>query len=159
MRPPKYVSSDFSSGAEQSKRTDEVGSSHSNSRNVGALVLGLFELQLKIHHELDMSACLDIAWKNTYLDPLTGILTQLVENRGDGIMRYVVLLENVVAFLSLLGRAALNFVVFLQLLRIVLLALCISRKESTKTHRDRSTEEFRQSTDDDQFGRAQAISC
>lgn len=65
----------FLRGRSRSKRTDEVGSSHSNSRNVGALVLGLFELQLKIHHELDMSACLDIAWKSTYLDPLTGILT------------------------------------------------------------------------------------
>lgn len=149
----------FLRGRSRSKRTDEVGSSHSNSRNIGALVLGLFKLQLEIHHKLDMLACLNVAWKNTYLDPLAGILTQLVENRGDGIMRYVVLLENVVAFLSLPGREALNFVIFLQLLRIVLLALCISRKESTKTHRDRSTEEFSQSTDDDQSGRAQAISC
>lgn len=147
------------SGRSRSKRTDEVGSSHSSSRNVGALVRGLLKLQLKIHHELDMLACLDIAGKNTYLDPLTGILTQLIENRGDGIMRYVVLLENFVAFLSLLGREPLNFVVFLQLLRIVLLALSISRKESTQTHRDRATEEFSQSTDDDQLGRAQAMSC
>jgi hypothetical protein len=105
-----------------------------------------------------MLACLDIAWKDTYLDPLTGILTQLVENRGDGIMGYVVLLENFVAFLSLLGRETLNLIVLLQFLRIVLLTLCISGKESSKTHRDCATEEFSQSTDDDQSGRAQSIS-
>jgi hypothetical protein len=74
-------------------------------------------------------------------------------------MRYVVLLENFLVFLFLLGKESLNFVVFFQLPRIVLLALCISGKESTKTHRDRATEEFSQSTDDDQLGRAQAISC
>jgi hypothetical protein len=56
MRPPWNVSS--VSGEMDADLTNEIGSAHSESGDVGALACGLFKLQFKVHHKLNALACL-----------------------------------------------------------------------------------------------------
>ena len=56
MRPPRNVSS--VSWEVDADPTNEIGSTHGESGDVGTLPCGLFELQFKVHHKLTALACL-----------------------------------------------------------------------------------------------------
>lgn len=90
----------------------------------------------------------------TYLDPGFFIVNQCVNDRCDGVVRDVVFLQDLIAFLALRVRKSLDFVSLPQFLSCITFTIRIGLKPRAESHGDCTAEELSQSPEDDQLGTA-----